>query len=228
MTGRRLAGGILDGVLSVGRRAEHIMGMPAHSTRRWTAREVRRLIADAPLATPRYELIEGELLVTPSPAPRHQEAVRLLLVALSAYCELEPVGHVLDSPSDIELEPEDLRQPDVFVMPPAEWSRVQRDGFPARELILAVEVLSASSSRHDRVRKRSGYQRHVPEYWIVDLDSRLIERWRTGDERPEMIFEKLIWTAAGAESPFSLDLPIFFARIWGDEGASSQAVSRPG
>ena len=47
------------------------MGMPAEIRRRWTAREVRQLIADAPLFTPRYELVDGELLVTPSPGPYH-------------------------------------------------------------------------------------------------------------------------------------------------------------
>ncbi len=73
------------------------MGMPAPrpETRRWTAREVRQLTADAPWASPRYELVEGELLVTSSPSPQHQEAVRLILRALGDYCDANPVGHVL-------------------------------------------------------------------------------------------------------------------------------------
>ena len=45
---------------------------------------MRKLIADAPLATPRYELIAGELLVTPGPSPLHQRAIVELVVALSA------------------------------------------------------------------------------------------------------------------------------------------------
>jgi hypothetical protein len=51
------------------RRAEQIMAMPAVG-RRWTAREVREIIDKNPLATPRYELVDGELLVTPSPKRR--------------------------------------------------------------------------------------------------------------------------------------------------------------
>ena len=190
------------------------MGMPAETMRRWTAREVRQLIADAPLWTPRFELVSGELLVTPSPGPHHQEAVRLLLAALGEYCDRVPVAHALSSPSDIELEPEDLRQPDVFVLPRAEWNRIRREKFPARQLLLAIEVLSPSSSRYDRVKKRLGYQRHVPEYWIVDLDARIIERWRRGDERPEIVADRLTWRPEGAQTEFALDVAALFERIW--------------
>jgi Uma2 family endonuclease len=199
------------------RRADHIMGMPVEKARRWTAREVRQLIADSPLATPRYELVDGELLVTPSPAPAHQEAVARLLVALREYLERERVGHALDSPSDIELEPDDLRQPDVYVLPMAEWKRILRDGFPARELLLAVEVLSPSSGRHDRVRKRPGYQRRVSDYWIVDVDARLMERWRTTDTRPEILTDQITWAPPGATAPFVLELPGFFRKVWSEE-----------
>src|SRR5438105_6261542 len=190
------------------------MGMPAEKVRRWTAREVRQLITDAPSFTPRYELVDGELLVTPAPGPRHQEAVALLLVALRAYFDREAVGHALDSPSDIELESDDLRQPDVFVLPIVEWRRVLHDGFPARTLLVAAEVLSPSSGRNDRVKKRPGYQRHVSEYWIVDIDDRLVERWRPNDERPEILTEGLTWTPEGATTPFALDLTHYFTRIW--------------
>ncbi|HJQ20081.1 MAG TPA: Uma2 family endonuclease [Gemmatimonadaceae bacterium] len=190
--------------------------MPAERARRWSAHEVRRLIADAPSITPRYELVDGELLVTPSPRPAHQVAIKLLLVALDSYLHRAPVGVVLSSPSDIELEPEDVRQPDVFVIPSGEWQRVARDGFPAHQLLLAVEVLSPSTGRADRVTKRPGYQRHVPEYWIVDLDSRLVERWRGGDARPEIVTDVLRWHPVRAESPFELELDLFFAEAIGD------------
>jgi len=192
------------------------MGMPAEKTRRWTAREVRDLIAAQPLHTPRYELVDGELMVTPSPAPPHQIASRLLVVALAMYLEREPVADVLYSPSDVELEPEDLRQPDVFVVSRAELERVVRDGNPVRELLLAIEVLSPSSGRHDRVKKRRGYQRHVPEYWIVDLESRLVERWRPGDDRPEILTESIMWRAPAAIDTLTIPLPAFFARAFAE------------
>jgi Uma2 family endonuclease len=192
------------------------MVMPAVQERRWTAREVRELIAAQELYTPRYELVDGELLVTPSPARAHQEAVALLLIALTAYLEREPVGHALHSPADVELEPEDVRQPDLFVVPRDEWRRLVRDEFPARTLLVAIEVVSPSSGRYDRVVKRRGYQRHVSEYWIVDTDARLVERWRPGDERPEILTESLEWRPEGAAGVFTLELRSFFARVFSD------------
>ncbi len=189
------------------------MGMPAVD-RRWTAREVRALIEKNPLQSPRYELVDGELLVTPSPGFPHQRAVTRLLVDLGAYLNREKVAEVFSSPFDVELEPESITQPDIFVLSLAEGRRLQREGLPALTLVLTVEVLSPSSSRHDRVRKRPLYQRHVPEYWIVDLDARLIERWRTGDERPEIVDAYLEWRPDGAASPFALDVEHFFAEVF--------------
>src|SRR3954466_12486889 len=155
--------------------AEHIMAMPALQGRRWTAHEVRQLIADTPLASPRYELVAGELLVTPSPAGVHQSAVGLLVAALDAYVRRYLIGVAYTSPFDVELEPESLVQPDVFVASTQEARRLLT-AMPARQLLLAVEVISPSSARYDRVTKRALYQRHVPEYWVIDLNARLIER----------------------------------------------------
>lgn len=188
------------------------MGMPAVE-RRWTAREVRALIEESPLASPRYEQVDGDLLVTASPGFPHQRAVARLLLALRAYLERERVGETLTSPFDVELEAESITQPDIFVISPDEGRRLQRDGLPALSLLLTAEVLSPGSSRHDRVHKRPLYQRHVPEYWIVDLDARLVERWRTGDTRPEIVESSLSWQPEGASAPFVLDVERFFDAV---------------
>src|SRR2546421_13129806 len=94
---------LADDLLFPHRQAEHIMAMPA-TQRRWTAPEVRQLIAESPLQTPRYELVDGELLVTPSPNEPHQRAVFLLVRALGDYLERNPIGQVYTSPFDVELE----------------------------------------------------------------------------------------------------------------------------
>ena len=186
------------------------MGMPASEMRRWTARDVRGLIEAEPLASPRYELVAGELLVTPSPGAPHQRAVARLLVALTNYLDTQSIGLALNSPSDVELEPEEIVQPDVYVLPPDE---AVRNAFPARSLMLAVEVVSPSSARYDRRVKRPLYQRNVPEYWVVDIDARLVERWRPGDQRPEIVTGTLVWEPVGATTAFRLDVDAFFERI---------------
>jgi Uma2 family endonuclease len=191
------------------------MAMPAAERRSWTRAEVVALIDANPLHSPRYELVDGELLVTPSPAMPHQRAVRELLVALDGYAKRSGSCEAFDSPFDVGLEAESLVQPDVFVVPfraanPAPGAR------PVAELLLAVEVVSPTSGRFDRGRKRLLYQRHVPEYWIVDLDSRVIERWRPGDDRPEILHETITWLAPGATESFVLALDSFFATVVGD------------
>lgn len=193
--------------------AKHIMAMPAVPGRRWSLREVRQLIEEAPLATPRYELVDGELLVTPSPAALHQSAVGLLLAMLVPYVRKHLIGVAYTSPFDVELEPESLVQPDVFVAPTREARRLITE-MPARTLLLAVEVISPSSARYDRVTKRALYQRHVSEYWVIDLNARLVERCVPNDDRPEITVDTLVWQPAGASEPFTLDLGSYFADVY--------------
>lgn len=208
---------LADDLLFRHRRAEHIMAMPA-TQRRWTAQEVRQLVAESPLQTPRYELVDGELLVTPSPVIPHQRAVALLWKALDDYLKRNPVGEAYFSPSDVELEPGTIVQPDVFVVPPDEDRRILRE-LPVRAVMIAAEVLSPSSGRHDRVTKRWLYSRHLLEYWIVDLDARLIERWRLHAEQPEVIISTLDWHPTGATEPFRLALPNYFAEVFHESNA---------
>jgi Uma2 family endonuclease len=187
------------------------MHMPV-TQRQWTAAAVRALPDDGN----RYELIDGDLLVTPAPRWSHQEAVGELYHRLRLYLDREGVGHVMISPADIELEPETIVQPDVFVVPvsastgPQEWPDVE-------ELLVACEVLSPSTARYDRVTKRRFFSRTpVQEYWVVDPDGELFERSRRGDDRIEVIAEELIWHPAGAAAPFVLDVPGFFRKVRGE------------
>jgi Uma2 family endonuclease len=86
-----------------------------------------------------------------------------------------------------------------------------------RGLLLAVEVLSPSTARADRQVKRRLYQEErVGEYWIVDLDARVVERWRAGDDRPEIVAGTLSWNAEPSGPPFELDLPRFFSEVLTD------------
>ena len=185
------------------------MGMPALH-RRWTAAQVRELMSD-PNPTPRYELLDGDLFVTPSPRPIHQRVVQHLYLLLAPYVERTGIGEVLLSPADLELEPETILQPDLFVVP---RGHIPDDSWAAvKALLLAVEVLPPSSAHFDRVRKRRFFQRiGTPEYWVVDIDARLIERWRPGDERPELADGRFEWSPPDASEPLEIDVAGLFDR----------------
>lgn len=162
----------------------------------------------------RHELLDGEHVVTPAPELLHQRAVGKLFRALAAYLDGRPDLELFMSPADVVLGPKILVQPDLFVarVPPGDRLRKWRDvGVP----VLAIEILSPGTAARDRGKKRVIYQREgVAEYWIGDLDARLVERWTPGNERPEILREKLVWRAGG--EPFELDVAAFFTRVLGE------------
>ena len=123
------------------------MAMPAQPTE-WTVEMVRALPDDSN----RYEIIDGELFVTPTPSLIHQRA-----------------------------------------------------------------MLSPSTLRTDRGDKRELYQRKgVPEYWIIDIGARRVERWRPNDVSPEMVTGALAWRPDRSTDALVIDLPEYFGRVLGE------------
>lgn len=187
-------------------RRAYRMGMPAPLY--YTADMVRALPDDGN----RYELVYGELLVSPSPRLWHQALVGRLFLALGNYLRSHPVGLVMMSPADISWASDVLVQPDVFVAPLAQvrtldWTAVQ-------DLLLVVEVLSPSTARNDRFTKRRRYQEAgVALYWIVDGEARQVEVWTPTESFPRIERERLVWEPAGAGEPFSLELAELFGPV---------------
>src|SRR4029077_9736624 len=158
------------------------MGMPL-AVPRYTAEEVRHFPDDRL----RYEVIRGELFVTPAPGRPHQRAVRELCTALHTYVVAHGLGEALPAPFEVEFTEDSAVQPDVLVILERQQGRLTAArlyGAPA----LAIEVVSYASRRTDRLQKRQLYQEEgVPEYWIVDTDARHVERWRPGATTPEVV-----------------------------------------
>ena len=203
---------LLPGALPTLAEAEHLMAMP-HTARRWTADMLRALPDDGN----RYEAVDGELFVTPAPTPVHQRAVHRLDTLLTAYVDANRLGEVLEAPADITFGADALVQPDLFVVPGGAAGRLARTWDEIRTLLLVVEVLSPSTARADRQVKRRLYQRQqVPEYWIVDVDGRVVERWRPDDERPEILSETVSWQPDPGRAPLVLNLVEYFGRVLGD------------
>ncbi len=188
------------------------MGMPdttGHGTR-----DARHWTRDAVLALPddgqRYELVSGTLVVTPAPRGLHQRAVAELYLRLQEWLGRHPVAHVLFSPADITLGEDEILQPDLFVYRTASGAPL-RDWTDITELLLVIEVTSPGSARYDRELKRRRFQRAgIAEYWVVDLEGRMVERWRPGDEAPETITDELLWQPAPGGPGMVLDLEAFF------------------
>jgi len=160
----------------------------------------------------RYEVVHGELLVTPAPRPWHEELVARLFEALRDYLRREPVGHAFGSRANITWGRHVGVEPDVFVVPldqarTLDWGQM-------RDLLLVAEILSSSSVRADRFTKRRLYQeRRIPVYWVVDGDELLVEVWTPDAELPVVERERLVWLPAGAARPFTLELRELFRPI---------------
>ena len=120
------------------------------------------------------ELIDGEILMSPAPKERHQNAIGNLFAELRAFAHRGKLGRVFVSPFDVYLPSGAVVEPDLIFVSAAR-AGIVRDwvhGVPD----LLVEVLSPGSIRHDRVRKRALYAENgVPEYWIVDPDAESVE-----------------------------------------------------
>lgn len=124
----------------------------------------------------RHELLDGVLLVTPAPAPRHQVAVSRLNRLLGSVC---PAGlEVLVAPLDVVLSDDTVLEPDVLV---ARFADLTERDLPKPPL-LAVEVLSPSTRRYDLLLKRSRYEAAgTPSYWVVDPDEPSVTAWELRD-----------------------------------------------
>ena len=111
----------------------------------------------------RYELIDGALIVTPSPSPPHQDVVLGLAFVLRPVCPRHLKLYV--APLDVELAPNTVVQPDVLVAERSMINDRQLTGPP----VLAVEVLSPSTRHLDLAFKRARYEAAgCASYWVVD------------------------------------------------------------
>jgi Uma2 family endonuclease len=184
--------------------------MHMHALRQWTAAD----LLDMPDDGQRYEVIDGELFVTPAPSLNHQASLGILYLRLMEYLNRERVGYVFFSPADITFSPRRAVQPDLFVATPVDGRR-PRSYSEIDRLVLAVEALSPSTARLDRVVKRKLYREEgVSEFWIVDLDARAVERSTPHDSRVDVLDASLEWRPEGASAPFTLDIAAYFEELF--------------
>ncbi len=186
------------------RRAD-TMGMPARHYH--TAADVLAMPEDGN----KYEVVHGELLVSPAPRLVHQRLVFRLGIALGKYLETNPVGEAFPG-GDLSWSPDSLVVPDLFVVDRAEagatsWREIQT-------LLLVIEVLSPSTADRDRFTKRRLYQEvGIPVYWLVDADAKVVEVWTPESVFPTIEHEAIRWHPAGAAEPLEIPLAELFRAV---------------
>ena len=123
----------------------------------------------------RYELIEGELYMVPSPTTIHQRISGNLNSAMRDFVRSHQLGEVLTAPLDVVLSDEDVLQPDLL------YISTRRSGIVKDQNIqgppdLVVEILSPGTADRDRTTKRARYAKFgIREYWIVDPEAKTVE-----------------------------------------------------
>jgi len=158
---------------------------PARSV--WTVHDLERLPDDGN----RYEILHGELFVTPLPTNGHQGVAVSLTITLGGWCR-QHTGWAVRAPGGVYVSETTWLEPDVAV-----YAAPFHADVPWREMpppLLVAEVLSPSTRKRDRHRKRPAYLAHgVGEVWIVDQKARLIERWTSASEFPETHTDGIAW-----------------------------------
>lgn len=138
--------------------------------KRYTYEDYERLPEGAP-----YQLIGGELVMTPSPSPYHQDILRTLGFKLVAFVEGKGLGKVYYAPIDVYFSETDTYQPDIVFISKGRLNIIGEkkiEGPPD----LAIEILSPATAYYDlRIKKDTYEQSGVKEYWIVDPIQKTIE-----------------------------------------------------
>lgn len=131
--------------------------------------------------TKRYELIEGELIMVPSPTFEHQDISVRLEFALYEFVRKHKLGTVLDAPLDVVLDDENVVQPDIIFISKARSHIIHKEAIKGAP-DLVIEILSPSTSERDRTVKKKLYARAgVTEYWLVDPESKTVELFKLGE-----------------------------------------------
>jgi Uma2 family endonuclease len=123
----------------------------------------------------RYEVIDGELFLTPAPSLFHQAVSERIGHKIREHLARTSAGVMFYAPCDVVLTPHDVLQPDILVVL-TERKAILTEKFVAGAPDLVVEVLSPSTETRDREAKAKRYAAHgVREMWLVDTEARSIE-----------------------------------------------------
>ena len=175
----------------------------AITIKKWTLEELHSLPDDGN----KYELVRGELFVTPPPTDDHEVIAARLARILDPYVEQNRLGYVFRPRAVFRFEGSEV-EPDLMVR--REQQKGTKDWDEAPHPTLIVEILSPSTRRRDQNQKREYYvDSRIPEYWIVDPDRRVFLVIRPGQPDVE-VRDVLTWLPPGTTSPLTFDVARVF------------------
>ena len=169
----------------------------------WTLEEVHSLPDDGN----KYELVRGELFVTPPPTDRHETISARLTRLLDPFVAANGLGFVYRPRAVLRFEGSEV-EPDLMVRLPHPRPDAGWDSAPIP--ILVVEIVAGSTRRRDHEQKKALYMdAGVAEYWIIDPSRRTITVVRRGeDDRVER--SHVTWKPAGAPSGLTIKVDDVF------------------
>ncbi len=196
----------------------------AEDVRVWTYTDLREIPEDP---SRRYEILEGQLVVSPSPSINHLLVVTALHGRLLRHVDDDQLGLVTASPADVKRSEYEVVVPDLFFVRKARLKIIRRGEQTILEPPdLAVEVVSPASSRRDRAQKFVFYAGFgVPEYWIVDPVQRTFDAFRLRDGGYEPLpVEHGVFRSEAVEG-FELDVEDLFQVLDEDEVATTPSTT---
>jgi Uma2 family endonuclease len=168
---------------------------------------------DTPVGGPRFQLIQGDLHMTPAPNTRHQIISRNIEEILLDWVKETSAGIVLDAPLDAFLTDIDVYQPDIVFVSNNRRAIIEEDGLHCGP-DLVVEILSKSTAKFDLGPKKFVYSRTgVKELWIVDPAAKTVtvSRFAAGAIESEIVWGESDVFATGILPGLKVEIARFFA-----------------
>lgn len=164
----------------------------------------------------RYEVIAGELHVSPSPSPMHQKALMRLSTALDQFTQEHGLGEMYHGPIDVLLSGDDYLVPDLVFVRAERTDVITKRGIEAAP-DLVIEAISPSTALRDRGLKRERYAHFgVPLYWVVDVELRHIEVYHLSqdpDGPAEIIRDALVWQPVPGGPSQTISVPFIVGPV---------------
>jgi Uma2 family endonuclease len=169
----------------------------------WTRRDLDRLPDDGN----RYEVLNGELFVTPAPSDAHQAIVYWLNGVLTPFVVTHGLGQVQFPRGVIVIGGSQL-EPDLMVRPHGPLHGWENAPIP----IMVIEVLSRSTRQRDLKEKRALYiEKGIDEYWVIDRDERVVHQITS--IRSDRVSGTLTWSPKAIDGTLEIDVVAMFSRV---------------